>query len=483
MHHLFSCITEKGNIYTINKNKKTLFLTHPQLLPYLYNVDNQSKSEDYYAQKAKYLRKHKILDSIDHTYDGVMTPNAIKKSLANLHQLVFEVTDACNLRCKYCGYGELYGNYDVRHSRLMRFEEAKAIIDYLIGIWNNSVQEFTTKTIFFSFYGGEPLLNMKLIKEVVSYVEKLHIPNRNIAFSMTTNAMLLDCHMEYLVEKKFHLLISLDGNEWNNSYRITPDGQNSFYQNIKHVDCLNKKYPQYFEKYVNFNAVLHNRNSIDEINSFMKERYGKQPRISPLSTAGIRTEKKEAFYQMYRNMSQNLRQSKNYEKYLDEMFINTVEYADTCLFLQQYNGNVYRTYNDLFATSKAFNFIPTGTCIPFSRKLFVTVNGKVLPCEKIGHQYGLGYIHKTGSIELDYEKITNVYNRYYEKLRNLCKTCYRVDSCDRCMFTIENLHTQESIKCPDFMDKEEFTKHASKIITFMEKHSQSYERITEVVVF
>lgn len=32
----------------------------------------------------------------------------IEYSLANLKQLVFEVTDACNLRCKYCAYADLY---------------------------------------------------------------------------------------------------------------------------------------------------------------------------------------------------------------------------------------------------------------------------------------------------------------------------------------------------------------------------------------
>jgi sulfatase maturation enzyme AslB (radical SAM superfamily) len=41
----------------------------------------------------------------------------ISHALANLPQLVFEVTDACNLKCKYCGYGEFYGNYDSRGNK------------------------------------------------------------------------------------------------------------------------------------------------------------------------------------------------------------------------------------------------------------------------------------------------------------------------------------------------------------------------------
>ena len=34
--------------------------------------------------------------------------NDILHQLVNLEQLTFEVTDSCNLKCKYCGYGELY---------------------------------------------------------------------------------------------------------------------------------------------------------------------------------------------------------------------------------------------------------------------------------------------------------------------------------------------------------------------------------------
>lgn len=41
----------------------------------------------------------------------------IEKNLMNLGQITFEVTDACNLKCKYCGYGEFYGHYDNRNNQ------------------------------------------------------------------------------------------------------------------------------------------------------------------------------------------------------------------------------------------------------------------------------------------------------------------------------------------------------------------------------
>lgn len=48
-----------------------------------------------------------------------LTPAQFYYSLANLRQITFEVTDACNLKCKYCGYGEFYDDYDRRSNKMM----------------------------------------------------------------------------------------------------------------------------------------------------------------------------------------------------------------------------------------------------------------------------------------------------------------------------------------------------------------------------
>ena len=107
MKQSISCITPRGNIYTINKDKKLLYLTHPKLASALYGNDESYDSDDYYIRKAKYFEEYGLLDGIEHQYDGVITPSMVRNSLANLNQLVFEVTDACNLQCKYCAYALL----------------------------------------------------------------------------------------------------------------------------------------------------------------------------------------------------------------------------------------------------------------------------------------------------------------------------------------------------------------------------------------
>ena len=48
-----------------------------------------------------------------------LNKEVIYSNIRNLSQVTFEVTDACNLQCKYCGYGELYDGYDTRKSKML----------------------------------------------------------------------------------------------------------------------------------------------------------------------------------------------------------------------------------------------------------------------------------------------------------------------------------------------------------------------------
>lgn len=150
-----------------------------------------------------------------------ISKDTVLHNLIKLKQLVFEVTDACNLHCKYCAYSELYDGYDQRDNTNMSFQKAKLVIDYLQNLWKNNCYQDMESSVTISFYGGEPLLNMEFIKEVINYIESLPNTGRIFKYSMTTNAILLNKYMDYFVEKNFFLLISLDGDVWG----IKPNGK------------------------------------------------------------------------------------------------------------------------------------------------------------------------------------------------------------------------------------------------------------------
>jgi len=316
--------------------------------------------------------------------------NSIKTQLANLKQIVFEVTDSCNLKCKYCGYGEFYNNYDKRENKKLSVNKAIKLIDYLVSFWKSDLNTSSNRNVYISFYGGEPLLNIPFIKKIVHYVEKIKLSTRHFTFSLTTNALLLDKCIEFLVEKDFNLLISLDGDSNNNDYRLDKSGRSSFKRVIQNVNLLQKKYPNYFIKNVNFNAVLHNKNSVTDIHNFFIK-YNKKPIIGELNSMGIRPAKINTFMQSYRNQHESLYQSENYEEIEKERFPQTPNYIEALRFIHIYSGFVYDDYNELLY-GKYKNTWLTGTCSPFYKKMFLTVNGKILPCERIGHNFVLGNV-------------------------------------------------------------------------------------------
>ncbi len=402
----------------------------------------------------------------------------IRYQLANLKQLTFEVTDACNLRCKYCAYGEFYNDYDRRENKTLSLSAATRLIDYLNAYWNSEWNMSQNRNVYISFYGGEPLLNMPFIESVVAYVEKLHSPHRSFTFSMTTNAILLEKYMDFLVAHDFNLLVSLDGNEYNTSYRVDHAGRAVFAGIVRNADALRRKYPDYFEKKVNFNAVLHNRNSVGDIYRFFKKQYNKIPGIGELNNSGIRPDKLELFAKTYRNSRESLRQEENYEIIEKDMFVKSATYQTLTTFLHQYSGFVYRDYTDLLF-GRPEKTIPTGTCIPFGKRMFVTVNGKIMPCERIGQQFALGQVSDSG-IDIDAEHIADAYNMYYSKLEKQCKKCYRFESCIQCIFNLKNL--EDNPVCHGFMSREDFNSYKVAQLDFLRRNPEEYYRIMEEVV-
>lgn len=403
----------------------------------------------------------------------------IRYQLSNLRQLTFEVTDACNLCCNYCAYGDFYNGYDKRVDKKLDLSAAIKLIDYLVALWNSNQNMSTNRNVYISFYGGEPLLNMTFIEAIVDYVEKLRCNHRRFVFSMTTNALLLERYMSFLVKHGFNLLISLDGNEHNTSYRVNKVGKPVYSDIIRNVDALLKKYPDFFEQKVNFNAVLHNRNSVSEIYTFFKSRYNKIPSIGELNNVGIRPDKISLFRNTYRNAKESLHQSENYEEIEQTMFLKSVTYQTVTAFIHQYSGFVFRNYTDLLF-GKPKKTIPTGTCIPFSRRMFVTSNGKILPCERIGQQFALGKITSEFGVELNPDAIADIYNAYYAKLQHQCSKCYKADACIQCIF---NLHDLEgSPVCHGFTDELTFVAYKKRQMDFLRKHPEAYYRIMEEVM-
>ncbi len=136
--------------------------------------------------------------------------------------LCLHIAHDCNLACRYCfaGEGEYHG-----HRELMSLETGKAALDFLIA---NSGRR---RNLEVDFFGGEPLMNWEVVKELVRYgreQEKIH--DKNFRFTLTTNGVLLNEEiMEFANREMSNVVLSLDGRkEVNDHMRPFRNGKGSY---------------------------------------------------------------------------------------------------------------------------------------------------------------------------------------------------------------------------------------------------------------
>lgn len=408
-----------------------------------------------------------------------ITPKEIESNLLNLKQLTFEVTDACNLKCRYCGYGDMYFGYDKRGANNLPINKGIMLLDYLNSLWEKQTPLEKKPQTYISFYGGEPLMNMPFIKAIIKHIRSFKV-RREFLFSMTTNAVLLDKYMDFLAKNRIHLLVSLDGDKKGHSYRVNHNGENSFDIVFRNVSMLKTKYPQYFSEYVNFNAVLHNRNSVEGIYNFIKRNFDKEPNISSLNNSEIKEDKKEEFNSTFKSKEESIRESKNCEELTDKLFLTDPSTYDLMLYLHQYSGNVFRDYNSLFIDRDKLKISNTGTCSPFSKKMFLTVNGKILQCERINHDFALGMVSEKG-IELNLDKISSYFNALLKKIRKQCRSCENIKACIQCVYYIEGISAKNP-KCLAYMNEDSFRRYESSCLHHLSKHPQLYKKIINDII-
>lgn len=406
-----------------------------------------------------YFQHHGFLDEMDRLQ--IVTdhsPESIEASQSNVRVITFELTQRCNLACTYCVYGNLYSNPENNHKRDLTFEMAKAVLDHFARKMKKGAS--SRKMITLGFYGGEPLLKFELMKQIVAYAKSLVCTDFYFEYTITTNGILLEKYMDFLVENEFTTLISLDGDEYASSYRVTANGKNPFpliYENCKKMF---EKYPTYFSHRVSFNTVLHNRNSCVSTLNFVKRNFKLVPLYSTLSSICVNPDMKQEFDGMYRSLSKDVKQHK--AEMQPEEFLRI---SPDMMFLDKFFANILGTkianLRTLLCEDMNTYYIPTATCSPFSFKIFLSADGKLHPCEKIGYKYALGYVDEENQLQLDTQQIAAFYSGIYQSVKEKCSHCYNLYSCSTCLF-------ETNLKC-NFVSRNTFTERLAQYVSEYEE--------------
>lgn len=402
-------------------------------------------------------------------FDGVFgVRNYIAKlqekeiSVSKSFPLVLQVTQKCNLRCSYCVYSGDYKNRN--HSQKeMSWETAKEAVDYLYG------HSMSSEDIYISFYGGEPLLMFRLIKEVVEYVKREYC-QRTVHFNLTTNGTLFTPEIvQYFIKNNIQIMFSLDGpKEVHDKNRIFAGSNRGSFEKLR--DSMKMIYSmdrKYYKKNVSFNTVLDPQNELRTIYEFLDKDRLISKNLSRISVLNDNYTDKQCEF------SGEFVEEQEYEyfkcflsklKRINEKFVARAvkeEFDNEMREIKQHEEKMQEEISKVNHHS--------GPCIPGAKKIFVTAEGNIYPCERVSE---ISEVSKIGDIKkgIDKNKVLNLLNieRYSQ---DRCKDCWAYQHCTICIACADDTKN---------ISNKEIEKHCWKVRGGFEEAMKNYCTLKEL---
>ena len=356
-----------------------------------YKEIKESDIEETFGEIENLIKEGKLFSK--DIYEGKNLD--LKKRDSVVKALCLHIAHTCNLNCEYCfaGQGKYHGE-----DALMSFEVGKQALDFLV---KNSG---TRKNLEVDFFGGEPLVNFEVVKQLVKYARSIEKENnKHFRFTLTTNGVLLnDDVIDFLNEEMDNVVLSLDGRkEINDAKRKNINGDGSY-------DIIVPKFKKFVEKRGNKEYYMRGtftRNNLDFTNDIFHmadlgfTELSMEPVVSSEETDySLREEDLDKIYEQYEILAKEMIKRKK-------------------------QGNPFTFYHymiDLSGGPCIYKRI-TG-CGSGTEYLAVTPNGDFYPCHQfVGDKKFLMGNVKDGiaNKELrDEFKLCNVYSR------KECKDCW-----------------------------------------------------------
>ena len=201
------------------------------------------------------LKAEKLLFS-DDPFEEIAGDLKAKQSV--LKAICLHVAHGCNMDCKYCFAGK--GEYSGK-AGIMSLEVGKQALDFMV---ENSGSR---KNLEVDFFGGEPLLNWDVCKELVAYgreLEKTH--NKHFNFTLTTNGVLIDDDViEFADRECSNVVLSMDGRRKTHDFmRTSKDGKGTYDKIIEKFKSLAEDRGQK-QYYMRGTYTAHNKDFAEDV--------------------------------------------------------------------------------------------------------------------------------------------------------------------------------------------------------------------------
>ena len=363
--------------------------------PYVIIKDQLTEEEE---SLYSYLKNNLIENKTDNQFCSF---DYFKESDFRIASASFMVAQNCNLACKYC-YGGESGRFN---SKVFNMNEdiAKKAIKRLVD------DNIDNNIITINFFGGEPLMNFKLIQFIVNECKNEYQKN-NFFFTITTNGTLISKTIaQFFREHDFKILVSIDGNEEiHNYHRKYPNGNGSFFDTLEGIEILKENHIDFsiratldHEFYPNYSEVV----------KFLDGLGCNRVIISRL----INYEDDKPSFPI--NIDRITEETKQLKNYLDKVVEEVIEGKTPCHF--PYLGHFKKI---IFAKNNLMS------CGAYEAATAISTDGKFYPCHRFVGMEGFDF----GDVEkgVDKEKLMKQTNGL-DMSTNKCLNCFGKYICQR----------------------------------------------------
>ncbi|MCY1634295.1 radical SAM/SPASM domain-containing protein [Marinifilum sp. D737] len=498
--------SRKNLILKLDKQEsdKLIKFLNDELEPYSNSIDfkifRDMQIKGYLIQGGLLERCNDSILKFDKNYNKIIETIFPKK-------FCLEVTQNCNLRCKYCDYTTAENDLSDKgrkHSyQRMDIEIGKKAIDYYFNrlkyLYSRSERSNFIKTIrdiepMITFYGGEPLLEFDTLKELINYIKLFDFAEYGLKrddFNITINSnltVLTNVMMEFVVDNNITLHISLDGpKDIHDKMRVFKNGQGSFEKVLENLNKIKTYNTNYYKDKLFFLSVNHEFNNIEETAKFFRNL--SEDNISPSFDFISLTKRGQCFPNVEKEVD-NLK--KDFELHLNQfrsrmsILTESINENSDISFEKTYQNDVdyreavnlcvvFKDVNKNAGSNDSLKFNKINLCPVGYYSAYVDVKGDIHICEKTDGTFCIGNIFK-GVLK---KNVKSIVEKFVEIMnRDDCKNCWAFYYCDFCPAYLINkgeLNEPKLLDCEFMKLKTEL--FISKYFILVNEYSQLIDHI------
>lgn len=334
-----------------------------------------------------------------------------------------EITQQCNLRCKYCCYSGDYNNRRSHSTMQMSYKMLTSCVNFIGKTMNNEDSPITV-----CFYGGEALLAIDKISWTINELQK-HYPQTVFEYAISTNGVLLNKKtVEWICSiPNLKVTVTVDGRrEIHDSNRVVKDGKGSFEQIMDNLQMFYQLAPKEYLSRIQFISTVESISQVIDLNDFwMNDTLLKQTRpkhISSIIPNFGKNERvmvnKERFDYFYRSAFNAFIRGE--ENVLTDELKRLVSVIERRLYYKEPQQQRFRTcFNNLYSC-------------------FITANGILYACERFCEELCIGSLYEG----VDVGKCMHLNESFLQRKNKYCKNCWAHRMCRICATNLNNTEEQ-----------------------------------------